>query len=171
MTSWFVTLPNILGWFVLRGDFWVESACMKLLAMFAGWMFVFGHVFVDCFHQKLNGTESQRTPKLRSSATSYYCRYSGFFGVRGPWVLLEISWIASRFPPPHDFLWARKHWQRNTQTHTCFGEGCLCYESSPQNFRTSLLTCRRVTLSGHLKRSFLRSVLFVPWIFRWICLP
>ena len=24
-----------------RRDFWVESACMKLLAMFAGWMFVF----------------------------------------------------------------------------------------------------------------------------------
>ena len=108
MTSWFVTLPNILGWFVLRGDFWVESACMKLLAMFAGWMFVFGHVFVDCFHQKLNGTESQRTPKLRSSATSYYCRYSGFFGVRGPWVLLEISWIASPFSSTAWFSLSKK---------------------------------------------------------------
>ena len=40
-------------------------------------------------HQKLNGTESQRTPfsKLQSS----YDRYSGFFGVRETYVG-PISW-------------------------------------------------------------------------------
>ena len=50
-------------------------------------------IYNALFHQNLNGTESQRTPfsKLRARAI----RYSGFFGVRGPWVLLGISWIFS----------------------------------------------------------------------------
>ena len=43
-------------------------------------------------HQKLNGTESQRTPfsKLRSSK-----KILRFFRVRETWVLLEISWITT----------------------------------------------------------------------------
>ena len=42
------------------------------------------------FHQKLNGTESQRTADQVSCDRAI--RYSGFFGVREKWVLLEISW-------------------------------------------------------------------------------
>ncbi len=44
-------------------------------------------------HQKLNGTESQRTPKWVARAI----RYSGW-GVRETWVLLEISWIMFKVP-------------------------------------------------------------------------
>ena len=42
-------------------------------------------------HQKMNGTESQRTPF--SKLLQVEIRYSGLNGVRGPWVLLETSWI------------------------------------------------------------------------------
>ena len=39
-------------------------------------------------HQKLSGTESQRTPKEVARAIGY----AGFFGVRSGTVLLDISW-------------------------------------------------------------------------------
>ncbi len=44
-------------------------------------------------HQKLNGTESQRTPDQVSCDRAI--RHSGL-GVRETWVLLEISWIISK---------------------------------------------------------------------------
>ena len=60
------------------------------------------------FNQKLNGTKSQRTPDQVSCDRAM--RYSGFFGVRGPWVLLEISWIGWRW------IWTFR---------TCSGKGHL----------------------------------------------
>ncbi len=48
---------------------------------------------VPCFHQKMNGTESQRTPDQVSCDRAIRC--SGFFGVRSGTVLLEISWNVS----------------------------------------------------------------------------
>ena len=66
------------------------------LPVYEGYLFnydgklqLFIHVFEAFFHQKLNGTESQRTPKSGDKAI----RYSGSFWVRETWVLLEISWI------------------------------------------------------------------------------
>ena len=46
-------------------------------------------------HQKLNGTESQRTPD-QVSCVSCYDRYSGFFGVRETWVRPWVRFLGKK---------------------------------------------------------------------------
>ena len=46
---------------------------------------------MESTHQKLNGTESQRTPDQVSCDSSLLDNYWGL-GVRETWILLEISW-------------------------------------------------------------------------------
>ena len=85
---------------------WFNHQLRKLVALLTRWNF--GSLKVQngskgvCFfthkkqsHQKLNGTESQRTADQVSCDRKSHLDTQGFFGVRETWLLLEISWNKS----------------------------------------------------------------------------
>ena len=62
----------------------------------------------------------------RSVSCDPAMRYSGFFGVRGPWVLLDISWKHQWLSPNLISSW-KKTWLNHHEFHQLFWGICTIY--------------------------------------------
>ena len=78
---------------------------------------------IPCFWETLfpSKIEWDRIPTdLTKGSCDRAIRYSGFFGVRGPWVLLESSWIISFWPqkePRKTLYYAPLFWLVNSDPY------------------------------------------------------